>query len=163
MLTRLQASRATVPSPPQLNVTVPKANGHEHSKHTLQAMPYVIDPKDPRDAMLEDEQCLEVNCENLFPGPLYRTETDDEVYRVERILGERINARGEREYCIKWFGWPLVEASWEPEASLLQCEEAIKHFQRRKLGLYYLSVERTCYNPMPLYLNVVDATAHEID
>ncbi len=42
---------------------------------------------------------------------------DDEEFEVERILNHRSSRRG-TQYLIQWKGYPLFEATWEPEANL---------------------------------------------
>ena len=39
-----------------------------------------------------------------------------EVYNVETILKHRKRGRG-YQYYVKWEGYPITEASWEPESS----------------------------------------------
>ena len=51
---------------------------------------------------------------------------DEEEYEVEEILDKRKHY-GKIQYLIKWKGYPLSEASWEPE-EYLNCPEILKKF-----------------------------------
>ena len=61
-----------------------------------------------------------------FPGrmntrPPPDLEQGSDVYNVESILGRRVIPRGRGfkiEYLIKWEGYPLHEATWEPKSNL---------------------------------------------
>ena len=48
-----------------------------------------------------------------FPRPLPNI-IKEEVYEVERILKHRKQGRG-YQYYVEWKGYPISEASWEPE------------------------------------------------
>jgi hypothetical protein len=51
---------------------------------------------------------------------------DEEEYEVEKILDKRKHY-GKIQYLIKWKGYSLSDASWEPESNL-NCPELIKEF-----------------------------------
>ncbi len=53
---------------------------------------------------------------------------DEEEYEVEEILDKRKHY-GKIQYLIKWKGYPLSEASWEPETNL-NCPELLKEFNK---------------------------------
>ncbi len=55
---------------------------------------------------------------------------NEEEYEVEKILDER-KYYGKKQYLIKWKGYPLSEASWEPESNL-NCPDLIKEFKKSK-------------------------------
>ncbi|KAF4694870.1 hypothetical protein FOZ60_006723 [Perkinsus olseni] len=42
----------------------------------------------------------------------------DEVFAVEKLLQWKLDNRGHRKFLVKWEGYPLSEASWEPESNL---------------------------------------------
>jgi hypothetical protein len=50
-------------------------------------------------------------------------------YEVERILRKRRRGHS-TEYLVKWQGWPLEEATWEPLENLQNCQEAINDLER---------------------------------
>ncbi len=55
---------------------------------------------------------------------------EEEEYEVEEILDKRKHY-GKVQYLIKWKGYPLSEASWEPESNL-NCPELLKKFNKSK-------------------------------
>jgi hypothetical protein len=55
----------------------------------------------------------EVYGEN-YTEPPPEIENGEEVYEVETILKHRKRGRG-YQYFIKWRGYPITDASWEPE------------------------------------------------
>ena len=50
-----------------------------------------------------------------------------EEYEVEEILDTK-TIRGKRYFLIKWKGYPLHEATWEPISNLTHCREMLKEF-----------------------------------
>ena len=51
-----------------------------------------------------------------FPAPPPEIINGEEVYQIETIPKHRKRGRG-YQYLIKWEGYPILEASWEPESS----------------------------------------------
>ena len=49
-----------------------------------------------------------------YPRPPPELVKGEEVYEVENILKHRRRGRG-YQYYVKWKGYPIEEASWEPE------------------------------------------------
>ena len=49
-----------------------------------------------------------------YPRPPQELVEGEEVYEVENILKHRRRGRG-YQYYVKWKGYPIEEASWEPE------------------------------------------------
>ena len=54
---------------------------------------------------------------------------DEGEYEVERVLAER--ARG-KEFKIKWLGFPVSEATWEPAACCAGCEGLVAEFRKQR-------------------------------
>lgn len=67
-------------------------------------------------------------CDDLFPPPV---DAEDNVYRVERILGIENTAAG-RLYYVKWFGYPMRNATWVHERDVICCEDAILEFMNSR-------------------------------
>jgi len=64
---------------------------------------------------------------NQKPPPIIIN--NEEEYEVEEILDKRTRY-GKIQYLIKWKGYPLSEASWEPEENL-NCLELLKEFNKK--------------------------------
>ncbi|CAJ0585676.1 unnamed protein product, partial [Mesorhabditis spiculigera] len=50
---------------------------------------------------------------------------------VEKVIDMR-TVRGKVEYLLKWQGYPMEEATWEPEANVA-CDELIKDFKTNRI------------------------------
>ena len=63
------------------------------------------------------------NGEELL-GSFYHQELqqvgEKEVFRIEAVLKQRLAKRGQKEYLVKWFGYPSSFNSWIPQGSLTQ-------------------------------------------
>ena len=55
---------------------------------------------------------------------------DEENFFVEKVIKMRVNGKGEEEFLVKWVGYPLSQATWEPFENL-SGEEACEY-----LGFY---------------------------
>jgi hypothetical protein len=62
------------------------------------------------------------------PPAIITPESDHEEYEVETILDKRI-LRNRPQYLIKWMGYPLHDATWEPLENLENAKETIKEFE----------------------------------
>jgi hypothetical protein len=61
------------------------------------------------------------------PEPEFVDE-EEPAWEVESILRKR--RRGRRvEYLVKWAGYPIEEATWEPLENLQNADEAIQEFE----------------------------------
>ena len=71
----------------------------------------------------------EVYGEN-FTLPPPEIKDGEEVYEVETILRHRKCGRG-YQYLVKWTGYPITEATWEPEASFSDDGEQLDNYKQR--------------------------------
>jgi hypothetical protein len=78
-------------------------------------------------ALLRPYRENEVYGENYI-WPLPDIEEGEEVYEVEQILKHRIRGRG-YEYLIKWVGYPITKASWEPKSNLTGATDILREYQ----------------------------------
>jgi hypothetical protein len=62
------------------------------------------------------------------PPAIITPESNHEEYEVETILDKRI-LRNRPQYLIKWMGYPLHDATWEPLENLENAKETIKEFE----------------------------------
>ncbi len=51
---------------------------------------------------------------------------EEENFFVEKVLKMRVNKKGKEEFLVKWVGYPLSEATWEPFENL-SGEEACEY------------------------------------
>src|ERR1700733_4160135 len=64
------------------------------------------------------------------PAPEIQEEGEEPEWTVESILNQRQRGR-QLQYLVKWQGYPIEEATWEPEAHLTNATELIQEFQER--------------------------------
>jgi hypothetical protein len=72
--------------------------------------------------------------EFLHPTPppaMVLPNTEHEEYEVETILDKRI-LRKKPQYLIKWLGYPLHDATWEPLEHLNNAKDKIKEFEETR-------------------------------
>ena len=53
---------------------------------------------------------------------------DEEKFFVEKVIKMRVNRKGEEEFLVKWLGYPLSQATWEPFENLSGAEAFEYHF-----------------------------------
>jgi hypothetical protein len=78
-------------------------------------------------ALLRPYRENEVYGENYIRPPP-DIEEGEEVYKVEQILKHRKRGRG-YEYLIKWVGYPITKASWEPKSNLTGATDILREYQ----------------------------------
>ena len=62
------------------------------------------------------------------PPAIFESNTGQEEYEVEAILDKRI-IRKNIQYLVKWTGYPLHDATWEPVQNLSNVPKIIKEFE----------------------------------
>ena len=65
-----------------------------------------------------------------YPRPPPEIEEGEEIYEVESILKHRRRGRG-YQYFVKWAGYPISEASWEPEHVFSEDGDLLKRYKER--------------------------------
>ena len=53
-------------------------------------------------------------------------EEEQEKFFVEKVIKMRVSKKGKEEFLVKWVGYPLSQATWEPFENLSR-EEACKY------------------------------------
>ena len=56
------------------------------------------------------------------------SESDTDYYVVEEILQKRSAGKGHYEYKVKWQGYTIEEATWEPELNLSNVDDMVVAF-----------------------------------
>lgn len=49
-------------------------------------------------------------------------------WEAEKVVGSRLLNNGNREYLVKWVGWPPSNNSWEPAVNLSNSFDLITDF-----------------------------------
>ena len=62
------------------------------------------------------------------PLAIFIPETKSLEYEVENILDKRI-MRKKPQYLVKWLGYPLHDATWEPLENLANADKKVKEFE----------------------------------
>ncbi|CAG8704511.1 13399_t:CDS:2, partial [Cetraspora pellucida] len=65
------------------------------------------------------------------PTPVIREHHSDPEFEVEGILDKRIFHR-QVQYLVKWKGYPLYDATWEPLTNLENCKDLVKNFEAQE-------------------------------
>ena len=65
-----------------------------------------------------------------FPEPPPELLEGEEVYEIEMIINHRKRGRG-YQYLIKWQGYPISDASWEPETSFSNDGDTLERYKLR--------------------------------
>ena len=79
--------------------------------------------------LLEPYQENEIYREN-FATPPPDIIDGEEVYQVETILKHRRRGQG-YQYLIKWEGYPITKALWEPESAFSDDGDLLKEYKQR--------------------------------
>jgi AAA+ superfamily predicted ATPase len=73
-------------------------------------------PTNPPTYILKDLTDEELSG-SFYEKELQKVEQKEEVYRIEKILKTR-TIKKEKQFLIKWLGWPDKFNSWEPASNL---------------------------------------------
>jgi len=65
-----------------------------------------------------------------YPEPSAELEDGEEVYKVETILNHRKRGRS-YQYYVKWKGYPVSDASWEPEQAFSDDSDTLSLYKQR--------------------------------
>jgi hypothetical protein len=65
------------------------------------------------------------------PTPAIHEQDEEPEWEVESILQKRCRGR-QVQYLVKWKGYPLEEASWEPQSHLDNAKKALREFEERQ-------------------------------
>ena len=95
-------------APPEVPFPGENPTQGEETLHQNQSQPQLTDP--------------DTNSANLIDG--------ETIFNAEQILESRTR-EGQTQYLVKWANYPISEATWEPEANILD-NRLIKEFQSRQ-------------------------------
>ena len=68
------------------------------------------------------------------PLPPIIMNNNSEEFEVETILNKR-TLKGKIQYLVKWIGYPLHDATWEPKDYLQNAQQKVKEFERTQISL----------------------------
>ena len=63
------------------------------------------------------------------PSPIIIISDNEEEYEVENILDKRIHYR-KLQYLVKWLGYSLYNATWEPLENLKNTMKKVNFFEK---------------------------------
>ena len=70
------------------------------------------------------------------PGNEFRPPADEQgEFKVEDLLDHRTRGRGSAaglEYLVKWKGYSVFEATWEPVSNLTNCAGILSAYRQRR-------------------------------
>jgi hypothetical protein len=69
-----------------------------------------------------------------LPPPVTIPDTEEQEYEVETILDKR-TIRGKQQYLVKWTGYPLHDATWEPAHHLKNAQQKVKEFELTRTSI----------------------------
>jgi hypothetical protein len=107
-----------------------------HDTFNLQYLKLYVDGRNahPERVLLNDlPGPTEVEYDPEAGGPR-RPNQDEPEWEVERILAKKVR-RKELKYKVKWKGWPIESASWEPIEALENCAELVENYELDRLAI----------------------------
>lgn len=98
---------------------------------------FIIDLTNDSDVEVDvgEDLWIEIADDTQKPPPPDMNAPD--VWTVQRILNTKLTAAG-RVYLVKWFGYPIEEATWEHEDNL-DCDAALAQYRQRLSNAITLS------------------------
>ena len=66
---------------------------------------------------------------NNYPRPLPDLLEGEEVYTIEQIIKHQRRGRG-YQYYVPWEGYPITEASWEPESAFSTDSDMLANYKK---------------------------------
>lgn len=75
---------------------------------------------------------MQLHSHSEKPPPVFIDDNSEQHYLIEEIIDHRTR-RGKLQYLVRWAGYPLHDATWEPEKKLLldNANEAISDYRRK--------------------------------
>ena len=107
----------------------PKREGPSKIEEVLGPVTYRLKLLDTWSILLKPYQENEVYGEN-FTMPLPDIVNGEEVYQVKTILKHRRRGQG-YQYLIKWEGYPITEALWEPESAFSDDGDLLSTYKQK--------------------------------
>lgn len=71
-------------------------------------------------------------CETKSKGKRCTSIESDNVFEVEKIIADRDDKEGGKEFFVKWMGYPWSHASWEPLINLAGAPELLAEYLHKK-------------------------------
>jgi hypothetical protein len=65
------------------------------------------------------------------PAPAVQNDETEPEWEIEAVLNKRTRGR-KIYYLVSWKGYPMEEASWEPEDHLANAKQIIAEFEERE-------------------------------
>ena len=75
-----------------------------------------------------------------------------ENFQAQRILQKKVE-KGDIVYKVKWMGYPVEEATWEPEEHMIDCKEIIDEFNRAFGIKPSANIEKKMHPKLRAYMN----------
>ena len=91
-------------------------------------------PTDSNEAEEEEEEKEEAVVAPVKEPPPVEIDGGELAFEVERIIDERTDKKGRREFLVRWVGYSAEDDSWEPEAGFLD-REPIDLYESRRTSL----------------------------
>lgn len=84
----------------------------------------------------EEEEEEEAPAEEPVQGVGSPAKLADGYYEIETIRRRRLR-KGQKQYLVKWRGWPESANTWEPAENLTACSDFVDAFEKRQQPRYH--------------------------